>query len=79
MFPAVSCGAVTVLAQRLQLPEVEQLVVTVMGCDVICHRSRGNHVPRQTHAAQGIFCELQLGPTLPVPGVVEMVVATGLL
>jgi hypothetical protein len=61
---------VTVLAQRLQVPEVEQLVITVMGCDVVRHRGRGGDVPCQAHAAQGEFCELQLSPTLPAPGVV---------
>jgi hypothetical protein len=50
---------VTVLAQGLQVPEVEQLVITVVRCDVIRHRGRGgDYLPRQTHSAQREFCEL---------------------
>ena len=70
---------VTVLAQGLQVPEVEQLLITVVRRDVIRHHGRGDDVSRQTHAAQGIFPELQLGPTLPTPGVVEVVPATSLV
>jgi hypothetical protein len=72
-------AAVAMRAQRLQLPEIEQPVVTMVRRDVIRHRGRGGHVPRQTHAAQRVFCDLQLGPTLPAPGVVEVMMATGLL
>jgi hypothetical protein len=68
-----------VLAQRLQLPEVKQLAITVMGCDVVRHRGRGGDFPRETHGAERMFSELQLGPTLPAPGVVEVVPASGLL
>ena len=72
-------AAVAVLAQRLQLPEVEQLMITMVGRDVVRQGGRGDYLPRQTHAAQRIFCELQPGPTLPAPGVVEVMMATGLL
>jgi hypothetical protein len=68
-------GAVTVLAQRLQLPEIEQLVVTMVGRDVVRQRGRGSDVPCQAHAAQEEFYELQLGPTLPAPCVVPGMIA----
>jgi hypothetical protein len=71
--------AVTVLAQRLQLPPIEQLVVTMVGRDVVRHGGRGDHVPRQAHDAQGMFLELCLSSTLPTPCIVEVVMATGLL
>ena len=48
-------AAVAALAQRLQLPEIEQLVVTMVGRDVVRQRGWGGHVPRQAHAAQGEF------------------------
>jgi hypothetical protein len=44
---------VTVLAQGLQVSEVEQLVITVVRRDVIRHHGRGDDVSRQTHTAQG--------------------------
>jgi hypothetical protein len=78
-FDLFLAGAVAVLAQRLQVPEVEQLMITMVGRDVIRHRGRGDRIPCQAHGAERMFCELQLGPTLPTPGVVEVVVATGLL
>ena len=67
-------AAVAVLAQRLQHPEVEQLMITMVGRDVVRQGGRGDHTPSQTHSAQGKFCELQPGPTLPASGVVEVVV-----
>ena len=72
-------AAVTVLAQRLQLPEVEQLMITMVGRDVVRQGGSGDHTPSQTHDAERMFSELQLGPTLPAPGVVQVVVATGLV
>jgi hypothetical protein len=51
-------GAVTVLAQRLQLPEIEQLMIATVRRDVIRQRGRGDRPPRQTNAAQGEFYEL---------------------
>jgi hypothetical protein len=47
-----------VLAQRLQVPELEQLMITMVRRDVIRHRGRGDYLPRQTHSAQREFCEL---------------------
>jgi hypothetical protein len=66
-FQLFLAGAVTVLAQRLQLPEIEQLMITMVGRDVVCHGGRGDYLPRETHTAQREFSELQLGPTLPAP------------
>jgi hypothetical protein len=54
-------------------------MIALMWRDVVRHGGRGDDLPRETHSAQGKFCELQPGPSLPAPGVVEMVVASGLV
>lgn len=76
-FQLFLAAAVAVLA--LQFPEIEQLMITMVRRDVVRDGGRGDRLPRQTHAAQRTFCELQPGPTLPAPGVVEVMMATGLL
>lgn len=71
--------AVAVLAQRLQLAVLEQPCIAFMGRDMVRHRGGGSDLPLQAHGAERMFSELQLGPTLPAPGVVEVVPATGLV
>jgi hypothetical protein len=71
--------AVTVRTQRLQLSVFEQPCIALVGDDMVRHRSGGGDLPLQAHGTQGIFPELQPGPTLPAPRVVKMVPATSLL
>jgi hypothetical protein len=78
-FQLFLAGAVAMRAERLQVPEVEQLMITMVGRDVIRHRGRSDYPSRQTHSTQGMFSELQPGPTLPAPTVVQVMMATGLL